>query len=148
MEKTKKLFRSKNDRIIFGVCGGVADYFDIDPIIIRLLFVVLAVGAGSGLLVYLIAALIIPSEDSVVVKKEEGTGSDKAGDFVSEIGEKVKDLSSKSREKDWHFFLGLLLVIVGLSSLATNFIPLRIIFSFFWPFFIISLGLVILFKKK
>ncbi len=56
----KRLYRSRRDVMIAGVCGGIAEYFDIDPTIVRLIAVVLILGWGSGLLAYLIAVLIIP----------------------------------------------------------------------------------------
>ena len=59
----KRLYRSKKDRMIWGVCGGIANYFNIDPTLVRLAFVLIAMGAGSGILAYIIAAIIIPDED-------------------------------------------------------------------------------------
>lgn len=56
----KKLYRSNTDRKLCGVCGGLAEYFDIDPTIIRLIFVFLTLFGGGGLLIYLICALVIP----------------------------------------------------------------------------------------
>ena len=58
----KRLYRSKKDRMICGVCGGIANYFNIDPTLVRLGFVLIAMGAGSGVLAYIIAAIIIPDE--------------------------------------------------------------------------------------
>ena len=57
----KRLYKSKRDSKIAGVCGGLAEYFDIDPTIVRLIAIVLIFGWGSGLLAYLVAALIMPS---------------------------------------------------------------------------------------
>ena len=57
---TKGLYRSKRDVMICGVCGGIAEYFDIDPTIVRLVAVVLVFGWGSGLIAYLVGAIIIP----------------------------------------------------------------------------------------
>lgn len=57
----KKLFRSRNDRMIAGVCGGIGQYFGIDPTLVRLLAVLLAF-TGSGLLAYLVCAIIVPEE--------------------------------------------------------------------------------------
>lgn len=57
----KKLYRSKENKMICGVCGGLAEYFNIDATIVRLLTVVIALGsAGTVLLAYIIAAVIIP----------------------------------------------------------------------------------------
>ena len=57
---SKRLYRSRRDLMICGVCGGIAEYFDIDPTIVRLIAVVLIFGWGSGLLAYLVGAIIIP----------------------------------------------------------------------------------------
>lgn len=57
--KNKKLYRSKSDKILGGVCGGLAEYFEIDPIIVRLVFLALLF-AGAGLLVYIIGWIFIP----------------------------------------------------------------------------------------
>ena len=57
----KRLVKGK-DRKLFGVCSGIADYFDCDPTIVRILFLVLLLGYGAGLLLHLLAAIIIPNE--------------------------------------------------------------------------------------
>ncbi len=55
----KRLYRSRENRMICGVCGGIAEYFNVDPTLIRLGLVLLAC-TGSGILAYFIAAIIIP----------------------------------------------------------------------------------------
>ena len=63
--ESKRLYRSRNQRMICGVCGGIAEYFNVDPTIIRLAWVLFSVAGGSGLLVYFIAAIIIPEDSSM-----------------------------------------------------------------------------------
>ena len=58
----KKLYRSKTDRKIAGVCGGIAEYFNIDSTLVRLLAVLLILCMGGGLLAYIICAIVIPEE--------------------------------------------------------------------------------------
>ena len=58
--ETKRLYKSSTDKAIFGVCGGIAEYFGIDSLIIRLVLVLFTLAFGAGLLFYLIAALIMP----------------------------------------------------------------------------------------
>jgi len=58
----KKLFRSKKNRVLAGVCGGIAEYLGVDPTIVRLLWVLFTLLYGVGLLGYIIAILIIPQE--------------------------------------------------------------------------------------
>ena len=64
----KKLYRSERNRMIAGACGGIAEYWDIDPTLIRLLWVLVSLVVGSGILLYIIACLIIPDERSIVVQ--------------------------------------------------------------------------------
>lgn len=56
----KRLYKSTTNKVLCGVCGGIGEYFNIDPTIVRLLCLLLICGWGSGLLIYLIAAVIIP----------------------------------------------------------------------------------------
>ncbi len=62
MEGRKKLYRSIDERIVGGVCGGIAEYFKVDPVLVRIVFIILFFGAGSGLLAYFIAWIIVPEE--------------------------------------------------------------------------------------
>ena len=62
--ETRKLYRSRTNRQVAGVCGGLAQYFNLDATLIRILFVVLAVLGGSGLLLYAAMWIIVPNEPS------------------------------------------------------------------------------------
>lgn len=62
----KKLRRSTNDRCFAGVCSGFANYFEIDTIIVRIIWLAFTLAGGAGVLLYIIAALIIPEEDGCV----------------------------------------------------------------------------------
>lgn len=57
---TRRLYRNGNDKMLGGVCSGVANYFDIDPVMVRLIFVILFLTAGIGLLAYILAWIIVP----------------------------------------------------------------------------------------
>ncbi len=58
----KKLVRSNDDRMVFGVASGIAHYVNIDPVIIRLLFVLLTLAGGHGIIIYLVLAIIMPEQ--------------------------------------------------------------------------------------
>jgi phage shock protein C len=62
MNATRKLYRSKTNRQVAGVCGGLAEYFNLDATLIRILFVVLAVLGGSGVVIYVAMWIIVPKE--------------------------------------------------------------------------------------
>lgn len=62
MSETKRLYRSRSERMIAGVCGGIGEYFNIDPTLVRLLFVAFTLAGGSGVLAYIIFMIVVPEE--------------------------------------------------------------------------------------
>ena len=62
MNLEKKVYKSSTNKMLAGVCGGIADYFGIDPTWIRLAWVIFSMTGGAGVLAYIVAALIIPDE--------------------------------------------------------------------------------------
>lgn len=66
MDERKSLYKSRNNKMICGVCAGIADYFNIDPSIVRVLWAVLALAAGTGVLAYIACAIILPEGDTEV----------------------------------------------------------------------------------
>ncbi len=73
----KRLYRSKKDRMLGGVCGGIAEYFDVDPTLIRLAWVVFTFFGGSGVFAYIIAWIIVPErpDEVEVMEKREVNSS-------------------------------------------------------------------------
>ena len=65
---TKRIYRVERVRKVAGVCGGIAEYINVDPTVVRLLWILLIFCAASGILAYLIAAIIMPSESEVFAK--------------------------------------------------------------------------------
>ncbi|MFP4116064.1 MAG: PspC domain-containing protein [Candidatus Aenigmatarchaeota archaeon] len=66
MGEKKRLYRTEGkDRMLGGVCGGIAEYFDVDPTLVRLLWVFFTLGFGGGLLAYIIALIIVPNKSEV-----------------------------------------------------------------------------------
>lgn len=97
----KKLYRSRKDSKIAGVCGGIAEYFDVDPTIIRLLAVLTIFFGGGGIIAYIIAWIIIPlksleevsyasSEDKINAKKEKQTQNTIDAEIIDDSGEKKR----------------------------------------------------------
>ena len=66
MDERKRLYKSRNNKMICGVCAGIAVYFNIDPSIVRVLWAVLALAAGTGVLAYIACAIILPEGDTEV----------------------------------------------------------------------------------
>jgi phage shock protein PspC (stress-responsive transcriptional regulator) len=142
-EKEKILYRSKQNRLVGGICGGIGEYFDIDPTIIRIIFILITLFGGSGIILYIILWLIIPSDKKVKVSVKEN---------AEEIKEEAKDLIEKGRiyakKDEGRYLFGLMLALLGFLFLLDNFGIFRLenIFKL-WPILLISLAFIIIFKK-
>ena len=75
----KRLYRSRKERQLAGVCGGVADYLGVDPTLVRLLWVIFAIAGGPGVLLYVMMAAIVPEEPEFLQAEAEKAKND---DFV------------------------------------------------------------------
>ncbi len=62
MNNQKRLYRSNQDRMFAGVCGGIAEYLDVDPTLVRLVFVALTLMGGPGFIIYIVLMLIVPED--------------------------------------------------------------------------------------
>lgn len=93
----KKLKKS-NNKVICGVCGGVASYFNIDPTIVRILVVILSCIWGSGIIIYIAAALIMPPADNQDLSDDD-VDNLKSANVNGEGGTKASKSSSKATEK-------------------------------------------------
>ena len=61
----KKLYKSRNNQVICGVCGGFAEFFNIDPTIVRLIWALLCIFGGGGIIAYIVCAIIMPRKSDV-----------------------------------------------------------------------------------
>lgn len=145
----KKLYRSKKDQIIGGVCGGVAEYFGIDSTLVRLAFVLFALIEGAGIIAYIIAWIIIPERPEVTQKSEEEVydveidKEDEEGEYkASSEGPKEEKKSKEQRKR----ILGLILVALGVFFILDNWIP-GFYWRRFWPVVLIILGVVLIYRE-
>lgn len=149
----KKLYRSRTDRVLFGVCGGLGKYFEVDPVIFRILFVILFFIDGAGFIGYLIMALIIPAEKS-------GEGDVSKSSEIEEAAERLEKSAESfaGKMETGEFipsgrtanFLGIFIILIGLYFLAREVFPFQFIFrsDIVLPSVIILLGLYIILKSK
>ncbi|MCA1762684.1 MAG: PspC domain-containing protein [Flavobacteriales bacterium] len=103
-ETSKRVFRDPDNRVFFGVCGGISAYFGWDPIVLRALFVIVTLFYGSGVLIYLILALIIPkaktTAEKLQMRGEPVTVeniSKKVNESVNTMREDIKDFGKKKQ---------------------------------------------------
>ena len=76
----KKLYRSRKDKMLGGVAGGLAEYFDIDPTIVRIIFVVTLFIGGGGFLAYIIMWIVVPEEPFVIVTPDASASQTATGE--------------------------------------------------------------------
>lgn len=124
--QVSRLYRSRGDRMISGVCGGLAQYFAIDPVLVRVAFVALGIATGVGLLAYIVLAIVVPErpidEDEPGVTRRSGHGGSEVFAYI--------------------------LVFVGASILVNN----LGLFNFIdgdvlWPMIIIGVGALLLLQR-
>jgi phage shock protein C len=147
----QKLQKSSTDKIIFGVCGGIAEYFDIDPIIVRALFALVTIAGGSGVVVYIILAVIMPEKDTKaktqqeIIKENSKQIEAKAIEMADNV-EKTFD-SNKSKQIG-----GIILIIIGIiflfDTLGYPFVGALIrLSSRLWPLILVFAGFMLVVKK-
>lgn len=101
---SKKLRKSGKNKIIAGVCGGVGEYFKIDPTIVRLIFAIIALAKGAGLILYVIAAIVMPAgEDSFDDENIENLKSANMDSSESEKADKKPNNNADSTHSDEEF---------------------------------------------
>ncbi|MDD4026843.1 MAG: PspC domain-containing protein [Candidatus Shapirobacteria bacterium] len=146
----RKIFRSIENYMIAGVCGGLADYFKIDSSLIRIIFVLLAIGGGSGILIYLILWFVVPKE---VGTEKEFKREEKVKEFTEDVKNKAKTIAKEIKsdvkiEKMKKInILGIILILIGLVAIWNQISPIIIEWNFFWPGLLILIGIFIMFKK-
>jgi phage shock protein PspC (stress-responsive transcriptional regulator) len=134
----KRLYRSKEHRIIGGVSGGLGEYLDIDPVLIRIGFVVTVFAGGAGILAYIIAWIIIPEQprDTPMTTSTE-TQQPNTPPPPPE--------PPKREEKRGSIVGGMVLLVLGLLFLANNFLP-DFHFEDWWPLILVAIGAGLLYK--
>ncbi len=141
----KKLYRSESNRVLAGVAGGLGEYFTIDPLLIRIVFILLTVFGGGGIVIYLILWILIPNETDHS-KTPEDTIKQNAEELKTKakaFAEEFKGMSNEDHPRNW---LGFFIIIVGLLFLFDNLGFLQ--FHLFWPLALIALGFFLLFRNK
>jgi phage shock protein C len=148
---TNKLYRSRTDKMIAGVCGGLGQYLRIDPVIVRLFFLLLGLASGIGVPLYLILWIIVPYEGESVAGSASAAraGGGEIAERARMMGEDVRDALSRPNPQVG-IIIGAALVIFGLLALVRNLhIPwlywLR--FDLLWPLLLIIGGAVLIWRR-
>lgn len=146
----KKLYRSRDQRVVAGVAGGLAEYFGVDVALVRLVWLLLLFAGGAGFLAYIVAAVIIPEEPVGGAEFYEGTlidtsASPSAAQGAATSGSAVApdQVKVKRYHHDGPAVGGWILVGLGLYFLAREFLPWFALGKF-WPLILVLAGVAVL----
>ena len=145
MAEVKKLYRLPKEGKIAGVAAGVAEYFEVDVTLMRVIFVVAALATeGLGVLVYIVMAVLLP-------EKGKDASHTKATDYGDNIQRLASDLKgSGERGSTFRNTIGLGLIIIGAWLLVSELFPgwWKLPWDTIWPALLIALGFVTLVKSR
>lgn len=129
MDNSKRLQRNTQNKVIAGVCSGLADFFGIDVALMRVIFILLLVAGYSGFLIYLILWIVMPK-----ARYAENQSYDNAETAVAQSG-----------KGSW--IAGVILIAIGTLCLLDDFLP-KFDWSTIWPVLLIVLGLLLIVPFK
>ena len=153
----KKLYRSTVDKMIGGVAGGLAEYFDIDSTLIRVLFIIIVFLGGGGIIAYIILWIVVPQKPYVLPKNRfadtapSGSGASNfsadqtTSDSFNVSNGSVAGAITQTNSKQ--FWIAIVLIVIGGLLLLDNIFP-RFEFGHWWPVILIGIGVALLLKAK
>ena len=153
----KKLYRSTVDKMLGGVAGGLAEYFDIDSTLVRVLFIVVVFLGGGGIIAYIILWIVVPQKPYEIPKgfqdksTNEETGKSEFYQSTNEDETFTMNnsgvASSVTQTNNKQTWIAIILIVIGGLLLLDNLLP-RFNFDHYWPVILIGIGIGLLLKAK
>lgn len=140
----KRLYRSQRNKVLAGVASGLGQYFDVDPIIIRILFLVVALAGGGGILAYIILWIAIPQEPFVPTDFSTEQPYQASNADINNPAQPSPDLPNNSKRNG--VVGGIILITLGLLFFIARVVP-HINFGDLWPVMLIVVGGIIIFTS-
>ncbi len=156
----KRLYRSRSDRMVWGVCGGLAKYFDMDPTIVRVITVLSIFFGSLGIWAYIILAIVVPLENSKAAEPKDtikenveeiketasALGRELRSTLAGEEGESEEIARMRHRRRNT---LGIILIVLGSFFLLGSFN----IFRWFnwgnlWPLVLVAIGVLVILSTR
>ena len=153
-----RLYRSREKRVVAGVAGGLAEYMNIDPILVRIVFIIITFLNGIGVLLYLVMWIVIPERElimnysSTAGKSTNDTNNTNEGEAFSGGGQEefdpVKFFNERKQRRSYNgrITAGVILTLLGIIFLAERFLPNLDLLDFL-PLLLILLGVFILWNS-
>ncbi|MDP2189647.1 MAG: PspC domain-containing protein [Sphingobacteriaceae bacterium] len=138
----RRIYRLRTDRVLAGVASGIARHFKTDPVLIRVLFVAMALVGGGGILAYIILWAIIPEEPFGSFESTATTNSDTSADNSFTFAE-----SNVPQARTGSLIAGIVLIVMGTLFLADEFLP-DFNFGKYWPVLLVAIGIALLFTAR
>lgn len=145
MQERRGLYRSRTDSIIGGVSGGIANYLNTDPTFIRIIFVLLAIFGGGGVLIYLILWVAVPIEPAYSFDNFNKSNMENPENSQETGRQSPENEAGKSPQprKDGSLIAGLALITIGVIFLVDRFVP-RVDFEDLWPLILLVAGIALI----
>ena len=146
----KRLYRNTSDKVIAGVCSGLGRYLILDPLLIRLIFVVLTLAAGGGVLAYIILWIAMPEQPVIINQQENSSPMENQSNKQEEPARPAENPQPSNpieqkpgQRRKGNLIGGLVLITLGFLFLADEFIP-NISFGDLWPVILVVIGIGLL----
>jgi len=143
METHKGLYRSSKETIFGGVAGGIAEYLNTDPLLIRIIFVLLALFGGGGLIIYLILWIALPIDYSFTFNNKKFSDMEKEKTNTKPEKDQFNQDTHLRGKNNGSLVAGLILITIGVIFLVSRFFP-RIDFADLWPIILLVAGIALI----
>lgn len=144
-----KIYRSSKNAILGGICRGLAESLEINPTILRIIFVLLTVFGGSGILIYIILWIVIPANSQITVSKDSlKENFEEIKDRTKKFAHDIKLNKSIAKTQDNRGWIALIVVLIGLVFLFNNYGLGEVInFGKLWPLILVVIGITLFLRK-
>ncbi|MBN1427175.1 MAG: PspC domain-containing protein [Anaerolineae bacterium] len=142
MTGQKQLTRSREGRILGGICAGLGTYFGVDIVLVRLVFLALALVNGLGVMIYIIMWIVVPDEESRGLAGDEAVRAN-----LSDMAQQLRQIGGSMNAPRGATLAGLVMIGLGAMFLIHQLIP-GVSLGMLWPILLIALGGYLLFVRK
>lgn len=147
METTERLYRSTSNKVIGGVASGLADYFKIDVVLARVVFVLLAFFGGGGVLIYIVMWIIIPGQNNQYTYQQRYNDGKTSNESSADDGVDTSnsEMTNKryAKSSNTGLIAGIVLIFLGMLFLVDRLLPWYNVTDF-WPLLLVAVGVLII----
>ena len=141
--ENKRLRRNPMNRVIGGVCSGLADFFGVDVALMRIAFVIAFLFASFGFWLYIILWIVLPENGQQTTDNGQQSFSQSQSQSQGQSPQSESVSVSKSESKVKSIFAGAFIILIGLLFLVNNFIPINWVWKL-WPLILVAIGIVMI----